>query len=114
MIVEKTQQDGHTLLTLEGTIRLGESAEFFARSLQRTLEDESGNVLIDFSRINYIDSTGVGELVGYLQRFRHQKRQLILVNPSERIVRLLEMANLAELLPVFATIEAALDAGGSS
>jgi anti-anti-sigma factor len=114
MIVEKSELEGHTVLALEGTIRLGESAEFFSRSLERTLEDEAGNVLIDFSRINYIDSTGVGELVGYLQRFRSQGRQLLLVNPSERIVKLLEMANLIELLPAYATLEDALAAGGAS
>jgi anti-anti-sigma factor len=114
MIVEKTRRDGHTVVTLEGTIRLGESAEFFSRTLQRTLDDDSGNVLIDFSGINYIDSTGVGELVGYLQRFRREQRQLLLVNPSERIVKLLEMANLTELLPAYPTVEAALKAGGAN
>jgi anti-sigma B factor antagonist len=110
MIVEKTLLEGNTILALEGTIRLGESAEFFARSLERTLEEEAGHVLVDFSRINYIDSTGIGELVGYLERFRRQQRQLVLINPSERIRQLLELANLSDLFPVFASVEEALDA----
>ena len=76
MIVEKRRIEDLTLLRLEGVIKLGESAEFFAQTLDRALSDEAGHVLVDFSRINYIDSTGIGELVGYLGRFRDLQRKL--------------------------------------
>ena len=108
MIVEKRHLDGFTLLNLEGVIKLGESAQFFAQTLERALKDDSGHVIIDFSRINYIDSTGIGELVGYLGRFRDFKRELILVNPSERIRKLLQVARLAELFPTYDTVPAAM------
>src|SRR4030095_8878198 len=65
VIVEKRRIEGMTLLRLEGVIKLGESAEFLSGTLERSLAEESGHVLIDFSAINYIDSTGIGELVGY-------------------------------------------------
>src|ERR1700704_2375965 len=78
MIVEKQHLDGFTLLNVEGVIKLGESAQFFAQTLDRTLSDDKGHVIIDFSRINFIDSTGIGELVGYLGRFRRFKRELVL------------------------------------
>jgi len=108
MIVEKRQLDGYTLLQIEGVIRLGESAAFFSQTLERVLAEEDDNVIIDFSKINYIDSTGIGELVGYLGRFRDQERKLILVNPSERITKLLEVARLASLFPVYDTVERAM------
>ena len=85
MIIEKTRHDGCTVLALEGTIRLGESADFFSRMLGRTLVEDTGHALIDFSNINHIDSTGIGELVGHLQKFRDQQRKVVLVNPSEKI-----------------------------
>jgi anti-sigma B factor antagonist len=110
MIVEKTRHEGCTVLALEGTIRLGESADFFSRMLSRTLVEDSGHVLIDFSRINHIDSTGIGELVGHLQKFRDKNRKLVLVNPSERIRQLLEMANLDSLFSAYDTLEEALAA----
>lgn len=110
MIVEKRQLDGAVLLQVEGVIRLGESAEFFAQTLQRVLDRDRGHVVVDLSKINYIDSTGIGELVGYLGRFRDASRKLILIQPSERIVKLLEVARLAELFPTYDTVEAALAA----
>jgi anti-sigma B factor antagonist len=72
------------------------------------LEEESGHVVIDLSRIDMIDSTGIGELVGYLGRFRDHRRELILVNPSDRIRRLLEVAHLAELFPTYETVDDAV------
>jgi anti-sigma B factor antagonist len=110
MIVEKRRIEDVTLLKLEGVIKLGESAEFLAQTLERTLAEDEGDVLIDFSRINQIDSTGIGELVGYLGRFRDRQRQLVLINPSDRIRSLLHVARLDDLFPTYDTLEAALAA----
>jgi anti-sigma B factor antagonist len=110
MIVEKRQLEGHTLLAVEGVIKLGESAAFFAQTLERLLNDEVGDVIVDLSKINSIDSTGIGELVGYLGRFRNRARQLTLVNPSERIRRLLSVSRLDQLFPTFETVDEALAA----
>lgn len=109
MIVQKQHLDGFTLLNVEGVIKLGESAQFFAQTLERTLSDDRGHVIIDFSKINFIDSTGIGELVGYLGRFRNSKRELILVNPSDRIRKLLQVARLDALFPTYDSVEAAID-----
>jgi anti-sigma B factor antagonist len=110
MIVEKRHLEGFTLLNVEGVIKLGESAQFFAQTLERTLSDDSGHVIIDFSRINFIDSTGIGELVGYLGRFRSFNRDLVLVNPSDRIRKLLRVAKLDMLFPTYDTVDAAMAA----
>jgi anti-anti-sigma factor len=108
MIVEKRHLDGYILLNVEGVIKLGESAEFFAQTLERALAEDEGHVLVDFSKINYIDSTGIGELVGYLGQFRDRRRKLILINPTDRILRLLEVARLAELFPIYDSVDEAI------
>ena len=110
MIVEKKHLDNFTILYVEGLIKLGESAEFFSSALENVLKNESTNVIIDFTKIDYIDSTGIGELVGYLGKFTSQNRKLILVNPSERIRKLLHVARLDELFPTYGSVEAAVAA----
>jgi anti-sigma B factor antagonist len=112
MIVEKRHLDGFTLLLVEGVIKLGESAQFFAQTLERVLAEDEGHVIIDLSRINYVDSTGIGDLVGYLTRFRDAERKIVLVNPSQRIVKLLEVARLDHLFPIHDTVDSAVAAEG--
>ncbi len=110
MFVAKSRVDGAVILTVEGIIKLGESAVFLVESLDRVLENDDGHVLLDLSKINYIDSTGIGELVAYLGRFQSRNRKLILINPSERIRKLLALARLDELFHIAETVEEALGA----
>lgn len=110
MIVEKRRIGEHTLLRVEGVIKLGESAQFLAQTLERALADDAGHVLLDLEQINYMDSTGIGELVGYLSRFREKDRRLVLIHPSDRIRKLLAVAQLKDLFPTYDDVEAALAA----
>ena len=108
MIVEKKHLDNFTILYVEGLIKLGESAEFFSSALENVLKNDSSNVIIDFTKIDYIDSTGIGELVGYLGKFTSQNRKLILVNPSERIQKLLKLAKLDAVFKIYNSEEEAV------
>jgi len=114
VIVEKKHLDNFTILYVEGLIKLGESAEFFSSALENVLKNDSGNVIIDFTKIDYIDSTGIGELVGYLGKFTAQSRKLILVNPSERIQKLLKLAKLDAVFKIYGTEEEAVAGETSS
>ncbi|MEM7051529.1 MAG: STAS domain-containing protein [Acidobacteriota bacterium] len=108
MIVSKSRHPQGIVLRVEGVIKLGESAEFLAQTLDRILSQEEGDVVLDLEQINYIDSTGIGELVGYLGRFGERQRKMVLVRPSERIHKLLELANLLPLFQIYESVDAAL------
>src|SRR5215212_991700 len=110
VIVEKKHLDNFTILYVEGLIKLGESAEFFSAALENVLKNESTNVIVAFTKIDYIDSTGIGELVGYLGKFSNQNRKLILVNPSERIMKLLKLAKLDAVFKIYGNEEEAIGA----
>ncbi|MEM8964541.1 MAG: STAS domain-containing protein [Acidobacteriota bacterium] len=110
VIVEKSRREGLTILTIEGIIKLGESAQFLAQTLDRALENDEGHVILDLEKINYIDSTGIGELVGYLGRFQNRDRKLILVKASDRILKLLEMSQLDRIFPIYNDLDAAVAA----
>ncbi|MHB0969540.1 MAG: STAS domain-containing protein [Thermoanaerobaculia bacterium] len=110
MIVEKKHHDNFTVLYVEGLIKLGESAEFFSAALENVLKNENTNVIIDFTKIDYIDSTGIGELVGYMTKFSTQNRKLILVNPSDRVQKLMKLAKLDSVFKIYDNEDAAIGA----
>src|SRR5436309_1526497 len=114
LIVEKKHTENFTILYVEGLIKLGESAEFFSAALENVLKNDSTNVIVDFTKIDYIDSTGIGELVGYLGKFSGQNRKRILVNPSERILKLLKLAKLDAVFKIYSTEEEAISAESGS
>lgn len=101
MNINKTIDSGVTVLDIEGVIKLGESARDFSGFLEKVLNEETGPVLINFEGINYMDSTGLGELIGYLQKFEGRKRKMALLNPSHRILSLLKITKLDTVFRIF-------------
>jgi len=51
---------------------------------------------------------GLGELIGYLQRFEERERKMAIVRPKDRVVALLKLTRLDTLIRIFPDDEAAL------
>lgn len=101
MQTKREVERGSTVLHVSGQITLGESAKRFAGELQEVLDQTTGGVVIDLADIDYVDSTGIGELVGYLQKFTRSGRRLALLNPHQRIEALLKLTRLDAVFPIF-------------
>lgn len=101
MEIDKSESDGVTVVEVRGVINFGESARQFSGYLQGLLDAGVPAVLVDMSGIDNVDSTGLGELVGYLQRFEKEGRRLALLRPHRRILSLLKLTRLDEIFPIF-------------
>ena len=101
MEIERLEESGVTVVTVRGVINFGESAREFSSYLQELLDAGVPSVLVDMSGIDNVDSTGLGELVGYLQRFEKVGRRLALYRPHRRILSLLRLTRLDEIFPIF-------------
>ena len=108
MNIIKNRVNDVTVLDIQGVIKLGESAREFSGFLERVLNEESGPVMINFEAINYMDSTGLGELIGYLQKFEDRQRKMALVKPSHRILALLKITKLDTIFRIFDSRDAAM------
>lgn len=102
--------DQVVILDITGEIRLGESAEAFSRQLEGVLNDQAvAGVVLNMEHINYMDSTGLGELVGYLSRFQDRGVRLRLVKPNQTVLKLLQLTKLDQIFKVCPDEAAALE-----
>jgi anti-sigma B factor antagonist len=108
MQVNRSEEGGVAIVEVEGTIKLGESAQQFAKALEAVFAGTRNGVVIDFARIDYVDSTGIGELVAYLQRFTRANRRVALFRPHHRLEALLKLTRLETIFPIFWEREDAL------
>lgn len=112
MVVEDDDPAGPIVLRLSGTVKAGESVRDFESSLDHAADTGTGAVILDLSGLDYLDSTAVGILVGSLHRMKSENRELVLVNPRDRIASLLHVARLDSLFQIYGSVEqaqAALD-----
>ena len=109
-IVKKIIDNAIIVLDITGEVKLGESAERLSGELSRLLGDpQVEGVILDLENINYMDSTGLGEVVGYLGRFQDSGKRLKLVNPNITIMRLLQMTKLDQVFKTYGSEEEALE-----
>lgn len=101
MQLKRSEEQDVTVLEVKGTVKLGESAQAFASELQDIFDHGQGGVLIDLAQIDYLDSTGIGELVGYLQKFTRASRRVALFRPHKRLEALLQLTRLNSIFPVY-------------
>ena len=101
MEIERLEENGVTVVAVRGVINFGESARQFSTYLSELLDAGVPSVLVDMSGIDHVDSTGLGELVGYLQRFEKEGRRLALFRPHQRILNLLRLTRLDEIFSIY-------------
>jgi anti-sigma B factor antagonist len=98
---------GQGVLCLRGPLTK-ENILSFQNAIRR--EEGSEMVIIDFSEVPYIDSSGLGSLVtAYLSR-QKVGRRVALSGVNERVFHLLEITKLETLFLIFPTIDDALAA----
>jgi anti-sigma B factor antagonist len=91
-----------TILDFSGQITLGEGTKE-VRDTVRGILDKGGNkIILNLGGVNYIDSSGVGELVGTFASVTNKGGQLRLVHLTKRIK---EMLTITKLLTVFQAFE---------
>jgi len=78
------------------------------RRITELAEAGHTQIVVDLSRIDYLDSTGLGVLVGSLKRLREKDGELRLVHPTPRVMRVLEITRLVNVFQIFDTEEEAL------
>ncbi len=55
-------------------------------------------IIFDFSRTKFMDSSGIGILLGRYKRMKFLGGEIYIENPSKRIYRMLEIAGITELV----------------
>ncbi|HYN15485.1 MAG TPA: STAS domain-containing protein [Terriglobales bacterium] len=102
-----------TLVDLKGPITLGEALAHGLESgtesprpvvigeiIRQLLRQGRRKILLNLTDVTYIDSSGIGELVGAFTSVQRHGGQLKLLNPLVRVVDVLRLTRLDHLFPV--------------
>jgi anti-anti-sigma factor len=87
------------------------SAPEFEDALAHALDDDAAaGVVVDLTRVTFIDSTGLSALVRAFERYRWSGRELALVSDERRVAIMLEVSRLDRVLKRYPTRGEALSA----
>lgn len=89
------------ILDLHGRLTLGEPVGALRDTLKDMISRGQANILLNLAGVSYIDSSGLGELVGGYATVGNRGGRLKLMNLQERVHQLMQLTKLYSVFEVF-------------
>jgi anti-sigma B factor antagonist len=99
------------IIELEGEVDVY-TAPQLKQQMISLLESGAKELVVDLTKVDYLDSTALGVLIGGLKRMRERDGNMVLVCPSPRIRRVFEITGLDKIFEIFNTPEDATESMG--
>jgi anti-sigma B factor antagonist len=90
-----------TILDLSGSLTRGEAVETLRDQVRGALKAGAANLAINLAQVSYLDSSGIGALVGALTSLEAAGAQCKFFAAPERVVQTLKTVHLEQVLDLF-------------
>lgn len=105
--VTSHQRDGRTVVTVGGEIDVY-TAPLLRERIHELVKDGHHDLVIDLEAVGFLDSTGLGVLVGGLKRVRAHSGSMRLVCTSPKILKVFEITGLTKVFAIYNDVTTAL------
>ena len=92
--------EGVLFMTFSGDLIGENNGPELLELISQQIEDNILLCAIDISNVRYINSSGIGVLITVLTKFRNKDGELVLINPSEHVKKLLIITKLNAIFNV--------------
>ena len=107
MSVKMENKNGLTVCHVEGEIDIN-SSPGIKKSFDKLLSSKTAKIIVNLSKVTYVDSSGLATLVEILKNMRSYGGRLKLTNLSSKIKSLFEITKLEKLFEIMADEEEAI------
>jgi anti-anti-sigma factor len=97
--LEVTGEHGRTVVRVTGDLDL-ETAPQMLAAIEPTLDTGTGALVVDLSRLTFIDSSGLSALIRINQRMSAAGRELSIIAPGPPAAKTFEITGLDQVLPL--------------
>ena len=101
LTITSREVDGVTVLDLSGRITLGEGSVQLRDAIRDLISKGSKSVLLNLGDVNYIDSSGLGELVSAFTTSKNQGDSLKLLKLTKKVHDLLQLTKLYTVFDIY-------------
>jgi anti-sigma B factor antagonist len=110
MTLRATSRDAGpvTVVDFSGRITLGDGSALLRKTLRDLLEERRTRILLNLGDVDYIDSSGIGELVSGYTSVKNRGGELKLLNLTKKVHDLLQITKLYTVFEVHSDEHAAV------
>jgi anti-sigma B factor antagonist len=104
-----TTRDDRTVVSVSGEIDLATQGVLRAQ-LNELVVAGKVDIVIDLSEVDFVDSTGLGALIGTRRRVHAFHGSLTLVIPNEAVMKVFTITGLEKVFDIYPDLDAAFEA----
>ena len=109
LTLETRETAGHTVVSVGGEIDVY-TAPRLRDKITELVSSGHHSLIIDMENVDFLDSTGLGVLVGGLKKVRAQDGTMSLICSQDRLLKIFKITGLAKVFTIHASETAALSA----
>jgi len=109
MEISEKKTDGIVIWELQGELMGGAETDVFQRKIYDIVKSENPRIILDMKDVKWMNSSGLGMIMGALTTLRSSGGDLCLVNVSDRVRRPIEVTRLDSVISMSDTIEMAIN-----
>src|SRR5689334_20187268 len=109
--LDVSEREGSTVLAVRGEVDVY-TAPRLREKLVELVSQGRYRIVVDLEAVDFLDSTGLGVLVGGLKRLRSHEGDLLLVCTQHRILKVFEITGLTKVFAIHDTVDAAVAPAG--
>ena len=102
--IEFITKDAFIVVSFYGEIN-SFNAPIYRKELSHLIENSQKDIVFDFKNTTFIDSSGIGLVLGRYNQLKSHHRMLLLCGLSTTCFRLFELTGLFLIMPYFNSIE---------
>jgi anti-sigma B factor antagonist len=109
MKTKTTEKYGAVVIELKGNVMGGEDTKDFNELLHKFLDEGKSNIIVDLGDVKFMNSSGLGMLIGGLTTMKKANGSLKLARVTEKIESLLIITKLVTIFEFYDTVEEAVN-----
>lgn len=96
------------IVKLSGEMDLSTVPYFKEKVITRTEQEQIDHLLLDLSKVSFIDSSGLGAILGRYRFLNKKGGKVLLVNPKKQVKKIFNMSGMLNIMNVYKNIKEAL------
>lgn len=105
--LDVSERNGHAILAVKGEVDVYTAPRLRERLVELVSQGQH-QVVVDLEGVDFLDSTGLGVLVGGLKRLRSHDGDLSLVCTQSRILKVFEITGLTKVFSIHDSVDDAV------
>ena len=109
MKIKTTEKYGAIIIELKGNVMGGDDTKDFNNLLHKLIDEEKTRVIIDLGDVKFMNSSGLGMMIGGLTTMKKANGQYKLANVTDKIESLLIITKLITIFEHYDSVDAAVE-----